>query len=146
VSGKTLGGASIATVQGTIVLALAPAIGVRLTWLVVLEVIGLELLMAVTMTAFGVFVASHIRRMEGFSVVMQPARLTQSRPSLGRHQHPIGATLAFACRSPRAPPSPPPGHGAPRRSPPGPDPGAGQRRDGSKRRNPEQLAHGQDAQ
>jgi ABC-2 type transport system permease protein len=71
VSGKTLGGASIATVQGTIMLALAPAIGVRLTWLVVVEVIGLELLMAVTMTAFGVFVASHIRRMEGFSVVMQ---------------------------------------------------------------------------
>ena len=33
--------------------------------------IGLELLMAVTMTAFGVFVASHIQRMEGFSVVMQ---------------------------------------------------------------------------
>lgn len=71
VSGKTLGGASIATVQGTIMLALAPLIGVRLTWLVVVEVIGLELLMAVTMTAFGVFVASHIQRMEGFSVVMQ---------------------------------------------------------------------------
>ena len=31
VSGKTLGGASIATVQGTIMLALAPLIGVRLT-------------------------------------------------------------------------------------------------------------------
>jgi len=71
VSGKTLGGASIATVQGTIMLALAPLIGVRLTPLVVVEVIGLELLMAVSLTAFGVFVASHIRRMEGFSVVMQ---------------------------------------------------------------------------
>ncbi len=71
VSGKTLGGASIATVQGTVMLVLAPAIGVRLTWLLVLEVIGLELLMAVTMTTFGVLVASHIRRMEGFSVVMQ---------------------------------------------------------------------------
>jgi len=71
VSGKTLGGASIATVQGTIILALAPLIGVRLTPLLVIEVIGLELLMAVTMTAFGVFVASHIQRMEGFSVVMQ---------------------------------------------------------------------------
>ncbi len=35
------------------------------------EVIGVELLMAVTMTAFGVFVASRIQRMEGFSVVMQ---------------------------------------------------------------------------
>ena len=71
VSGKTLGGASIATVQGTIMLALAPLIGVRLTPLVVIEVIGIELLMAVSLTAFGVFVASHIRRMEGFSVVMQ---------------------------------------------------------------------------
>jgi ABC-2 type transport system permease protein len=71
VSGKTLGGSSIATVQGTIMLALAPAIGVRLTWLVVLEVIGLEMLMAITVTAFGVFVASHVQRMEGFSAVMQ---------------------------------------------------------------------------
>jgi len=71
VSGKTLGGASIATVQGTIMLALAPLIGVRLTPLLVAEVIGLELLMAVSLTAFGVFVASHIQRMEGFSVVMQ---------------------------------------------------------------------------
>ncbi|HUY47768.1 MAG TPA: ABC transporter permease [Streptosporangiaceae bacterium] len=71
VAGKTLGGASIATVQGTIMLALAPLIGVHLTPLVVAEVIGIELLMAVALTAFGVFVASHIQRMEGFSVVMQ---------------------------------------------------------------------------
>ena len=71
VTGKTLGGASIATVQGTIVLALAPLIGVRLAALLVLQVIGVELLMAVALTAFGVFVASHIQRMEGFSVVMQ---------------------------------------------------------------------------
>ena len=31
VSGKTLGGASVATVQGTIMLVLAPLIGVHLT-------------------------------------------------------------------------------------------------------------------
>lgn len=71
VTGKTLGGASIATVQGTIMLALAPLIGVHLTWLVVVEVIGIEMLMAVALTAFGVFVAARITRMEGFSVVMQ---------------------------------------------------------------------------
>ncbi len=71
VMGKTLGGASIATVQGTIMLVLAPLIGVHLTPLLVVEVIGLEMLMAVSLTAFGVFVASHIQRMEGFSVVMQ---------------------------------------------------------------------------
>jgi ABC-2 type transport system permease protein len=71
VAGKTLGGASIATVQGTIMLVLAPLIGVHLTWLVVGQVIGLELLMAFALTAFGVFVAARIQRMEGFSVVMQ---------------------------------------------------------------------------
>ncbi|KIE23337.1 ABC transporter [Streptomyces sp. MUSC 125] len=71
VVGKTLGGASVATVQGTIMLALAPLIGVRLTVPLVGKVIGIELLMALTMTAFGVFVASRIQRIEGFSVVMQ---------------------------------------------------------------------------
>lgn len=69
--GKTAGGATVAAVQGTIMLALAPAIGVHLTALLVVEIVGLELLMAVAMTAFGVFVATHIERMEGFQVVMQ---------------------------------------------------------------------------
>jgi ABC-2 type transport system permease protein len=71
VVGKTLGGASVATVQGTIMLVLAPLIGVHLTPLLVVQVIGLELLMAVALTAFGVFVASRISRIEGFQVVMQ---------------------------------------------------------------------------
>jgi ABC-2 type transport system permease protein len=71
VIGKTLGGASVATVQGTIMLAPAPLIGVHLTVLLVIEVIGTELLMAVALTTFGVFVASRIQKMEGFQVVMQ---------------------------------------------------------------------------
>lgn len=69
--GKTAGGASVAAVQGTIMLVLAPLVGVHLTAVLVLEIIGLELLMAIALTAFGVFVASHIERMEGFQVVMQ---------------------------------------------------------------------------
>ncbi len=69
--GKTAGGATVAAVQGTIMLVLAPLIGVHLTAVLVLEIIALELLMAITLTAFGVFVASHIERMEGFQVVMQ---------------------------------------------------------------------------
>jgi ABC-2 type transport system permease protein len=71
VVGKTLGGASIATAQGTIMLVLAPLIGVHLTALLVAEVVGLELLMSVAMTTFGVFIASRIQRIEGFQVVMQ---------------------------------------------------------------------------
>ncbi len=69
--GKTAGGATVAAAQGTIMLVLAPLIGVRLTWLLVVEIIGLELLMAITMTAFGVAVATRIQKMEGFQVVMQ---------------------------------------------------------------------------
>ena len=71
VAGKTLGGASVATVQGSIMLALAPLIGVHLSALVVIEVIGTEMLMAIALTTFGVFVASRIQKMEGFQVVMQ---------------------------------------------------------------------------
>ena len=71
VIGKTLGGSSIATVQGTIMLVLAPLIGVHLTAVLVGQVIGLELLMAVGLTSFGVFVASRIPRIEAFQVVMQ---------------------------------------------------------------------------
>lgn len=71
VLGKALGGSTIATVQGTIMLALAPVIGVHLTFLLVVEVILLEALMAFALTTFGVFVASRIQKMEGFQVVMQ---------------------------------------------------------------------------
>ena len=71
VIGKTAGGATVATAQGTLMLALAPLIGVRLTVMTVIEVIGIEFLMAVALTSFGVFVASRIAKMEGFQVVMQ---------------------------------------------------------------------------
>ncbi len=71
VLGKALGGSTIATVQGTIMLVLAPLIGVHLTVLLVVEVILLEALMAFGLTTFGVFVASRIQKMEGFQVVMQ---------------------------------------------------------------------------
>jgi ABC-2 type transport system permease protein len=71
VMGKTLGGATIATTQGVIMLVLAPFVGVRLTPLMVVEVMGACALMAFGLTAFGVFVASRIRKMEGFQIVMQ---------------------------------------------------------------------------
>ncbi|MDA8312194.1 MAG: ABC transporter permease [Actinomycetota bacterium] len=71
VVGKCLGGATIASTQGTIMLLLAPLVGVHLTVAVVFEVIGCELLMALTLTAFGISVASRIQSMEGFAVVMQ---------------------------------------------------------------------------
>jgi ABC-2 type transport system permease protein len=71
VIGKALGGATVATAQGSLMLLLAPAIGVRLTPAMVLEVIGALALMALALTAFGVLVASRLKRMESFQVVMQ---------------------------------------------------------------------------
>jgi ABC-2 type transport system permease protein len=52
-------------------LVLAPLVGIHLTAVLVVEMIALELLMAVAMTTFGVFVASRIQKMESFQVVMQ---------------------------------------------------------------------------
>ncbi len=71
VAGKMCGGATVAAMQGTIMLVLAPLVGIRLTPLLVLQMVLLELLMAVAMTTFGVFVASRISKMESFQVVMQ---------------------------------------------------------------------------
>lgn len=71
VIGKALGGASVATVQGTIMLVLAPAVGIRLTLGMVLGVVGASALMAFALTAFGIMVASHLEKMESFQIVMQ---------------------------------------------------------------------------
>ncbi len=71
VLGKTVGGATVAAAQGTIMLVLAPLVGIHLTPVLVVVMIALELLMAVAMTTFGVFVASRIQKMESFQVVMQ---------------------------------------------------------------------------
>jgi len=69
--GKTVGGATVASAQGLIMLALAPLVGIHLTPLLVVEVFAIELLMAFALTAFGVFMASRIDKIEGFQVVMQ---------------------------------------------------------------------------
>ncbi|MPZ70955.1 MAG: ABC transporter permease subunit [Actinobacteria bacterium] len=71
VLGKAMGGATVATIQGAVMLVLAPLIGVRLTPLVVIEVLGIAFLMAFALTGFGVFVASRVTKMENFQVVMQ---------------------------------------------------------------------------
>lgn len=71
VLGKMLGGATVAAMQGMIMLVLAPLVGIRLTGVLVAEMVGFELLMAVSTTAFGLAIASRISKMESFQVVMQ---------------------------------------------------------------------------
>ena len=69
--GKTLGGATVAMLQGILLLVLAPLIGADLTPLLVLKLIPLMLLLAVTVSAFGILMASKIQSMQAFPMVMQ---------------------------------------------------------------------------
>ena len=69
--GKTLGSATIAMLQGSLILLLAPLIGISLSAGKVLAVLPLMLLLATTMSSLGVLLATRIRSMEAFQAVMQ---------------------------------------------------------------------------
>jgi ABC-2 type transport system permease protein len=75
--GKTLGGATQASIQGLILLVLAPFVGVKLTPLAVLALIGLIFSLSFALAAVGVTVAARMRSMMGFQFVLnflvQPA-------------------------------------------------------------------------
>ena len=69
--GKCLGGTLIASSQGAIVLALAGLVGVPYDPVLLLGALGLLVLVAFTVTAFGVLVAVQIRHAQTFTFVMQ---------------------------------------------------------------------------
>jgi ABC-2 type transport system permease protein len=69
--GKCLGGATVASSQGVIVLALAGLVDVPYHPVLILSVFGLLLLISFTVTAFGVLVAVRIKRAQTFTYVMQ---------------------------------------------------------------------------
>jgi ABC-2 type transport system permease protein len=71
VIGKCLGGATIAALQGAIVLALAGLVGVPYDPVLLLGLFGLMLLLAFTITAFGVMVALRVKQIQTFTIVMQ---------------------------------------------------------------------------
>jgi ABC-2 type transport system permease protein len=71
VIGKCLGGATVASFQGVIVIALAGAVGVPYKPLMIIGIFILQLLLAFTITAFGVMVAVRIKQMQSFMGVMQ---------------------------------------------------------------------------
>jgi ABC-2 type transport system permease protein len=71
VIGKCLGGASVACIQGIIVLCLAGVVHVPYNPLLILEVFVLQLLLAFSITAFGIMVAARIKQMQSFMGVMQ---------------------------------------------------------------------------
>jgi ABC-2 type transport system permease protein len=71
VIGKCLGGATVASFQGIIVLCLAGTVHVPYNAVLLLGVFGLQLLLAFAITAFGVMVAVRIKQMQSFMGVMQ---------------------------------------------------------------------------
>ncbi len=70
VLGKGFGGSSVAMFQGTIMLLLAPTIGIKLTPIMVVKVVPLLLLVAFSITSLGILVASRMKTMESFQVIM----------------------------------------------------------------------------
>jgi ABC-2 type transport system permease protein len=71
VIGKCMGGASVACIQGVIVLCLAGVVHVPYNPVMIIEVFVLQLLLAFSITAFGVMVAARIKQMQSFMGVMQ---------------------------------------------------------------------------
>ena len=68
--GKVISGATIASFQGCIMLLLAPFAGVKLSPVIVLELIPTLFLVACSMTGLGVLVASRLKSMQGFQMIM----------------------------------------------------------------------------
>jgi ABC-2 type transport system permease protein len=71
VIGKVFGGATVASFQGLILLALAWAVHVPYSFGLVFGVFGLQLLLAFSITAFGVMIAARIKQIQSFMGVMQ---------------------------------------------------------------------------
>jgi ABC-2 type transport system permease protein len=68
--GKALGSTTQAMIQGLILLLLAPFVGVKLSVLTVLTMIPLAAVLAFGLSSFGVALASSMKSLQGFQVVM----------------------------------------------------------------------------
>jgi ABC-2 type transport system permease protein len=68
--GKALGGSTVAMLQAALLLLVAPLAGVALTPPLVLQILGLMFLLAFALSSVGVAMASKMKSMEGFQVMM----------------------------------------------------------------------------
>ena len=69
--GRTLGGATVATLQGCLVLVIALVAGFRpASWAGVIPAILIMLLVALVFSAIGMMVASKLKDMQGFQLIM----------------------------------------------------------------------------
>jgi ABC-2 type transport system permease protein len=71
VIGKCLGGATVACSQGIIMILIGPLVGVDYSLTLIVGIFALQLLLAFTISAFGVMIAVRIKQMQSFFGVMQ---------------------------------------------------------------------------
>jgi ABC-2 type transport system permease protein len=71
VLGKCLGGATVATSQGVLVIALAGLVDVPYAPSLILIVFVMQTLLAYTLTAFGVMIAARVKQIQSFMAVTQ---------------------------------------------------------------------------
>ena len=71
VIGKCLGGATVASLEGVILICLAGAVHVPYNPVLILGVFGLQLLLAFSITAFGVMMAARLKQIQSFMGLMQ---------------------------------------------------------------------------
>jgi ABC-2 type transport system permease protein len=68
--GKALGGATQAMIQGLVLLILAPMIGIDLSLGMILALVPLTFVLAFSLSSLGVAIASRMKSMQGFQMVM----------------------------------------------------------------------------
>jgi len=68
--GKAFGGASVAFIQGTIMLSLSIFVGIRFSLPILLASLFVMYLIAFAMSSLGIMIAARIKEMEGFQVIV----------------------------------------------------------------------------
>ena len=68
--GKTFGGATIAIIQATILILLAPVIGIHLSPAIIVEMWVMAFLIGVALTGLGIVIAARMTSMQGFQMMM----------------------------------------------------------------------------
>lgn len=68
--GKALGGSTIAMLQGSILLLLAPFLGLKMSFAQLLALLAVLFLIAFSLTSLGITIASRMETMEGFQMMM----------------------------------------------------------------------------
>lgn len=76
--GKCFGGAVVSTLQGCLVLVLAPLVGVSLTPLLVLELLGMLMLLSFMLTALGLVISARVQQLQSVMGIMQMLLLPMS--------------------------------------------------------------------